>query len=239
MARAGTQTARYWGETASGQCGFANGDDEAAPCSDDYENTASAGSFQPNAFGQYDILGNLWEWVDDCYGDYEDAPGDGRACHTGDCDRRVFGGGVWNQRPDELRSAARIRSPIGRRLWTQVSDRLRGTVVSEPGPANWLDLPGGYGDAEPVRPRGRAGDLPDRRRRRVRPTLPEEIAGGPSPPNGRASQRDRELVNQVKEVQGSHSSAMLLSLRRSRMASLSSGIVGAGGSAVVLVHYLR
>lgn len=35
----------------------------------------------------------------------------------------------------------------------QVSDRLHGTVVSEPGPASWLDLPGGYGDPVPVGPR--------------------------------------------------------------------------------------
>ena len=113
VARAGTQTARYWGETATGQCRFANGDDEAAPCSDGYENTAPVGSFEPNPFGLHDILGNVWEWVEDCHGDYENAPGDGDASHLGDCDRRVFRGGGWNQGPDALRSAARIRGLIG------------------------------------------------------------------------------------------------------------------------------
>lgn len=113
VARAGTQTARYWGETASGQCRFANGDDEAAPCSDGYENPAPVGSFEPNTFGLYDILGNVWEWVEDCYGDYEEAPRDGSASHAGDCDWRVFRGGGWNQGPDDLRAAARTQSPIG------------------------------------------------------------------------------------------------------------------------------
>lgn len=61
-----------------------------------------------------------------------------------------------------------LRARIGRRLWTQVTDRLRGTIVSEPKPASWLDLPGGYGDPVHV---SRAGNLPDRRRRRVRPAV--------------------------------------------------------------------
>lgn len=46
-----------------------------------------------------------------------------------------------------------LRARIGRRLWTQVSNRLRGAIVSEPGSAAWLDRPGGYGDPVPVRPR--------------------------------------------------------------------------------------
>lgn len=65
----------------------------------------------------------------------------------------------WNsQAEDWVPSTQRARrydlwARIGRRLWTQVSDRLRGTIVPEPGPASWLDLPGGYGGAVPVRPR--------------------------------------------------------------------------------------
>ena len=46
-----------------------------------------------------------------------------------------------------------LRAEIGRTLWTQVFDRLRGTIVSEPRPGSWLDLPGGYGDPVPVKPR--------------------------------------------------------------------------------------
>ena len=46
-----------------------------------------------------------------------------------------------------------LRAEIGRTLWTQVFDRLRGTIVSEPRPGSWLDPPGGYGDPVPVKPR--------------------------------------------------------------------------------------
>ena len=46
-----------------------------------------------------------------------------------------------------------LRTQIGERLWEQVSHRLRGTVVSEPKPDGWVDLPGGYADPVLVKPR--------------------------------------------------------------------------------------
>jgi len=114
-ARAGASTARPWGETVTDACLFANGDYSALPCGDGHENTAPAGSFKPNAFGLYDMHGNVWEWVQDCWNDdYEGAPTDGSAWTGGDCGRRVIRGGSWDDGARLLRSAS--RSGSGRSL---------------------------------------------------------------------------------------------------------------------------
>ena len=80
-------------------------------CSNSYDGTVSVGSFEPNAFGLYDMHGNVWEWVEDCWHDsYEGAPTDGRAWTTG-CDGEwaVVRGGSWNGYPRLLRAANRVR----------------------------------------------------------------------------------------------------------------------------------
>jgi formylglycine-generating enzyme required for sulfatase activity len=70
--------------------------------------TVEVGSFQPNAFGLYDLHGNVWEWVQDCWNDsYRGAPTDGSVWRTGDCSRRVLRGGSWGLFPWYLRSALR------------------------------------------------------------------------------------------------------------------------------------
>jgi eukaryotic-like serine/threonine-protein kinase len=69
------------------------------------------GQKTPNAFGIFDMHGNVWEWVEDCYhDDYEGAPVDGAAWTTGDCDARVVWGGSWGSDPQHLRAATRLRS---------------------------------------------------------------------------------------------------------------------------------
>ena len=99
VARAGTETARYWGDSEAEQCFFANGNDDDVSCSDGYEDTAPVGSFLLNGFRLYDVLGNVWEWVDDCWNrDYEGAPFDGSAWYGGDCSERVLRGGSWEHR---------------------------------------------------------------------------------------------------------------------------------------------
>ncbi|MBV9571521.1 MAG: formylglycine-generating enzyme family protein [Alphaproteobacteria bacterium] len=77
------------------------------------------GSFPPNNFGLYDMQGNVWEWVEDCWHDsYAGAPGNGSAWLTGDCQRRVVRGGGFNREAKFMRSASRywivadIRSPL-------------------------------------------------------------------------------------------------------------------------------
>ena len=69
------------------------------------------GSFAPNAFGLYDVHGNVWELVQDCYGNYGDAPSDGSAKEVGSCSNRVLRGGSRGSEPRYLRSANRYRAP--------------------------------------------------------------------------------------------------------------------------------
>ena len=121
-ARAGTATARHWGEGESGQCGYANGYDEvahdelaredttAAACRDGYVRTAPVGTFGSNGWGLYDMLGNVQEWTADCWhdGGYDGAPSDGSAWLSGgECSYRVLRGGSWENQPRRLRSADR------------------------------------------------------------------------------------------------------------------------------------
>ena len=127
VARGGTSTARHWGETETGQCRYANGADLAArtyhegwqvvPCDDGHYRTAPAGSYTGNWFGLHDVLGNVWEWTQDCWNaDYKGAPSDGRAWVSGDCSRRVVRGGSWFSIPSVLRSADRGSLASGHRL---------------------------------------------------------------------------------------------------------------------------
>jgi formylglycine-generating enzyme required for sulfatase activity len=66
-------------------------------CSDGYVYTSPAGIFAPNAFGLYDMQGNVGEWIEDCYhASYRGAPSDGSAWVSGgDCSKRVLRGGSW------------------------------------------------------------------------------------------------------------------------------------------------
>lgn len=119
VARARTRTKWYWGESELDQCRYANGYDASAfaelgiewemvGCRDRQTYPASVGSYLPNDFGLYDVLGNVSEWVDDCWnGSYESAPTDGSPWYTGDCTRRVHRGGDYTDDPADLRLAYR------------------------------------------------------------------------------------------------------------------------------------
>ena len=111
-ARAGTLTARWWGNSKSS--GNANCDGCGSRW--DKRQTAPVGSFGPNPFGLYDMLGNAWEWTEDCWNEnYTGAPAHGGAWITGKCESRVMRGGGWTNHPWVLRSADRSNSKFNER----------------------------------------------------------------------------------------------------------------------------
>ena len=126
--RAGSRSKYSFGSDASRLCGWGNGADldftegvsvaGVAGCYDGFVHTAPVGTFRPNPFGLYDMHGNVWEWVQDCWNwSYLRAPLDGGAwlSLSGDCNRRVMRGGSWNNHLRSLRSA--------NRSWNTTSDR--------------------------------------------------------------------------------------------------------------------
>jgi formylglycine-generating enzyme required for sulfatase activity len=105
-ARAGTTTRYPWGDAPG--TNRANFRDSSSQWSN--KQTAPVGSFAANPFGLHDMIGNVWEWVQDCWNfSYEGAPGDGRAWESGDCGLRVERGGSWNYLPEYARAAIRFR----------------------------------------------------------------------------------------------------------------------------------
>ncbi len=111
-ARAGTTTARYWGDAAG--TGHAN----CRSCGARWDRgTAPAGSFPPNPWGLRDMLGNAFTWTEDCWApDHAGAPADGSARRGGDCSRRVVRGGGWHSTPVALRAAYRWGETAGGRF---------------------------------------------------------------------------------------------------------------------------
>ena len=106
--RAGTTTAYPWGDNI----GKNNADCNGCGSRWDAKQTAPIGSFAPNRFGLYDMVGNVFEWTEDCVHDsYDGAPTDGLAWladNGGDCTNRVVRGGSWLSDPNYLRSANRL-----------------------------------------------------------------------------------------------------------------------------------
>ena len=131
-ARAGSTSAFFWGGDENDACRYSNPGDpsllRANPilreqveiamregqrnlrfvlCDDGSPYTSVVGHYQPNAFGLYDTIGNVWEYVEDCR--LEALPTSGVAQVEPTCEFRRVRGGSWDDSPPELRSARRGR----------------------------------------------------------------------------------------------------------------------------------
>lgn len=115
--RGGTSTTYYWGDVW--EPGRANVDGQ--PGQPGGRMTTSGGVFPPNPFGLYDMAGNVWVWLADCYNaSYAGAPTDGSAWMSGNCAMRARRSGSWFniektiegdfRQPGRLRSASRFGS---------------------------------------------------------------------------------------------------------------------------------
>ena len=132
MARGGTQTAYFFGDNPDDLCKYArvaNLDVKAlghgptydrlvyANCHDGLPNvgTAPVGTYKPNNFGLYDVVGNAWTRLEDCYhgvyrdgtANYEGAPADESVWRGGNCQTHVIRGAGWKNAPTHYRSANR------------------------------------------------------------------------------------------------------------------------------------
>jgi formylglycine-generating enzyme required for sulfatase activity len=128
--RAGTETLYPWGDDIrSDNSAMAN----CNSCGSKWDNntTSPVGSFPPNKFGLYDMVGNVWEWTEDCWHpNYNGATTDGSAWTTGgDCSDRVIRGGSRIDHPIMLRSVNRGGLHPGVRL-NYLGFRIARTLIA-------------------------------------------------------------------------------------------------------------
>ena len=128
-ARAGTQTRYYWGETL----GKNHANCEGCGSEWDEKGHAPVGSFAPNAFGLYDMAGNVWQWTEDCWNEsYHNGPNDEQAMATGNCAQRVFRGGCRGNSRWNVRATARYPGTSDFRYNIGVGFRVARTLTLNP-----------------------------------------------------------------------------------------------------------
>ncbi len=150
-ARAGAQSSRPWGDDPNQACRWANVADQSRgpggrtwnlrhECNDGFWFTAPVGTYGRSAFGLHDMIGNVWEWTQDCYEKdaYQGrAPSDGRAFEGAGCSARVARGGSGSGDPTRARSASRLRGTPASR------DGITGFRLArmQPAPASPVAVP--------------------------------------------------------------------------------------------------
>ena len=111
-ARAGTTSTYYWGDVVGVNHANCDGCDTRWSG----KSTSPSGSFSANAFGLYDMAGNAWQMLADCWTDsYAGAPPDGRPVIRGHCEKHAMRGGSWSADPTLIRT--------GFRGWNTPDDR--------------------------------------------------------------------------------------------------------------------
>ena len=123
-ARAGSAARFPWGESEEGGKGFGNVGDESRrrrfantnvffPFDDGVAILSPVRRYKPNAWGVYDVIGNVEEWCQDVHGPYpaegsDESAAEGKPAPDGSGGARVLRGGSWLGNPGHTRSAARI-----------------------------------------------------------------------------------------------------------------------------------
>jgi formylglycine-generating enzyme required for sulfatase activity len=127
VARAGSRSDFPWGNDPEQGCRYANVYDATAAdaskrfasarCSDGHAGVAAAGQYPANALGVHDMIGNVWEWTQDCYrSPYAPGTGDGTTVEVqGACELRSVRGGSWRTHMFRQRSSWRGRDPEDRK----------------------------------------------------------------------------------------------------------------------------
>ena len=117
--RAGTKTARFWGNNLDNACSYANIADRKAKaewsywtahdCDDGHAAAAPVGSYRPNSFGLHDMLGNVWEWCEDIYSRNAYSKHErNNPVNTKGSSSRVYRGGSWSSYVRHCRAAYRL-----------------------------------------------------------------------------------------------------------------------------------
>lgn len=127
VARAGSSTPFWWGPSIAASQANYDGREVygAGSKGENRQKTVPVDSFTANPWGLYQVHGNVWTWVEDCWNEsYKGAPIDGSAWQSGLCNRRILRGGGWNNHPKFLRAAYRNGHNIAEFIGNNVGVRV-------------------------------------------------------------------------------------------------------------------